>query len=269
MTGRDLPIGEDDLQALVDGRRMAERSAYVEKVLADNPELVERVDAYRSQREALRERLQFKGDEPIPTRLRVGPIIAHQREYRRGRLKTAAVAASWLLLGVFIGWFADDVAGPEILPPGLTARWGVMAHDAISAHQAYAVETAHPVEVPASDERHLGQWVSKRLGRELRIPDLSSLGFKLVGGRILPAGQSLAAQFMYEDVGAGSRITFYVRVGENGESALRFARQGTVEAFYWVDDGCGYVVSGSVERERLKHAAESALEQLEHASKNG
>ena len=87
--------------------------------------------------------------------------------------------------------------------------------------------------------------------------------------RILPAGQSLAAQFMYEDVDGGSRITFYVRVGENGESALRFARQGKVEAFYWVDDGCGYVVSGSVERERLKLAAESALEQLEHASKKG
>jgi hypothetical protein len=55
-----------------------------------------------------------------------------------------------------------------------------------------------------------------------------------------------------------------VRVGETGESALRFARQGAVTAFY-----CGYVVSGTVERERLREAAEAAFRQLEETAHKG
>ena len=30
------------------------------------------------------------------------------------------------------------------------------------------------------------QWLSKRLGYELRVPDLQAIGLKLVGGRLLP-----------------------------------------------------------------------------------
>ena len=48
------------------------------------------------------------------------------------------------------------------------------------------VEVRHPVEVPGSERAHMTQWLSKRLGSELRVPDLQSIGLKLVGGRLLP-----------------------------------------------------------------------------------
>ena len=42
------------------------------------------------------------------------------------------------------------------------------------------------------------QWLSKRLGRPLVVPDLAAVGFRLMGGRLLPAEDGPAAQFMYE-----------------------------------------------------------------------
>jgi anti-sigma factor RsiW len=68
-----------------------------------------------------------------------------------------------------------------------------IAHDDMAAHQASPPTGFHPVEVSATD-RHLAEWIAKRLGRDLRIPDLSALNFTLLGGRILPAGQNIAAQ---------------------------------------------------------------------------
>ena len=55
------------------------------------------------------------------------------------------------------------------------------------------------MEVDAGQEAHLMQWLSKRLGRQLVTPDLSGAGLRLMGGRLLPAEDGPAAQFMYEN----------------------------------------------------------------------
>ena len=65
-----LPIGEDDLQAYVDGRLAPDRAAEVAAYLGERPELEARLAAYRAQSEALRERLRPVAQAPIPARLR-------------------------------------------------------------------------------------------------------------------------------------------------------------------------------------------------------
>ncbi|HZY13208.1 MAG TPA: anti-sigma factor, partial [Beijerinckiaceae bacterium] len=56
----DPPIGEDDLNAFVDGRLPPERHALVSRFLSENRQLGERVAADITARSALRESLQFK-----------------------------------------------------------------------------------------------------------------------------------------------------------------------------------------------------------------
>lgn len=65
------------------------------------------------------------------------------------------------------------------------------------------------MEVAADQEAHLVAWLSKRLGTPLKVPRLDTLGFGLVGGRLLPGDQGPVAQFMYQD-GQGQRLTLYV-----------------------------------------------------------
>ncbi|CAA9366158.1 MAG: Transmembrane regulator protein PrtR [uncultured Microvirga sp.] len=264
MTG-GRPIGDDDLHAFVDDRLPAGRREAVEAYLGSNADAAAKVLAYREQRDALRAHLSHKAGEPIPSRLRVANILAQRRRRAHARLASVAAAFAWLALGSVVGWSANA----WLSPPGRSdGNRPLLASDAVSAHRTFVVEAVHPVEVGAAQEQHLVQWLSKRLGRPLRAPDLSAQGFRLMGGRLLPAGGEAAAQFMYDD-DQGTRLTLYARAGNTGETAFRFARLGEVSTFYWIDNGFGYVVSATSDRERLLPIAEAIYGQLENAPGRG
>ena len=134
---------------------------------------------------------------------------------------------------------------------------------AIGAHSVYVPEVRHPVEVGAAEEAHLVQWLTKRIGADVRAPALAGLGWKLVGGRLLPDRGLPAAQFMYED-GTGRRLTLYMRkeTGLNN-TAFQFAERDGFGAFYWVDRPLAYAIAGRLGREELMSIANAVYGQLE------
>jgi anti-sigma factor RsiW len=144
-------------------------------------------------------------------------------------------------------------------------QWDAMAKQAVTAHRTFAQDRARPVEIPASDEALLRRRIAEHLGRAFPIPDLSQDGFRLIGGRILSAEGGPAAQLAYND-NRSDRVTVYIHVGDRGETSFRSIAEGDVQALYWVDDGCGYVVSGRLDRERLQQIAESVFRQFEQAT---
>ena len=260
MTGSERPVGEDDLSAFIDGRLPPERAALVESFLASQPEAASRVEADRAVRAALRERLAHKASEPVPARLRAAAIVAERRRLRKARLLQALAACLVLLVGASGGWFARDLADRA---SGGSTRLAPLPQEALAAHRIFTVEAAHPVEVKADQEAHLAQWLSKRLGRRLAIPDLESVGFRLIGGRLLPAGRSdVAGQLMY---GApdGSRLTLYVRCGEAGRWDLRVTKQGDFASATWATGGYGYALSGALDPDRLMMVARVAHSEID------
>ena len=97
--------------------------------------------------------------------------------------------------------------------------------NAFAAYDTFAGEAVHPVEVRASDRAGLVKWLSARLDRKLELPDLAPLGFRLMGGRLLPTAHVPAAQLMYDD-DKGTRLTVYVQpMGIDGEE-FRYTQQG-------------------------------------------
>jgi anti-sigma factor RsiW len=259
VTGSERPVGDDDLSALVDGRLPPDRAALLESYLASRPEEAARVQADRAIRTALRERLAPKGSEPIPARLRSAAILAETRRLRRGRLVQALAACLVLLAGGLGGWFARDVSDRVW---GASSRPAPLPQEALAAHRIFTVEAVHPVEVKADQEAHLAQWLSKRLGRRLAIPDLEAVGFRLIGGRLLPAGRSdVAAQLMY-GAGDGSRLTLYVRCGEAGQWDLKVTRQGDFASATWAAGGYGYALSGALDPDRLMMVARAAHSEM-------
>ena len=255
MSAWNAPIGDDDLQAYVDGRLEASRTAFVAAWLDEQPETGQRVAADVAMRDELRARLDGKVKEPIPARLRMSNVLAA----RRRRLRTSAlrIAASLLLFaaGGAAGWLGHDAAG------NAPTELALLTSDALSAHRTFVVEVRHPVEVEAAQEAHLVQWLSKRLGRQLVAPDLARTGYRLVGGRLLPAESGPAAQLMYEASG-GQRLTVYLRgEAQQDRTAFRFVEANGVGAFYWVDNGFGYAVAGAADREKLLQVAEQVYDQ--------
>ena len=156
---------------------------------------------------------------------------------------TAAAAVLLFALGGVTGHF-----GPMLFekPPVMTAM-EALPHEARNAYLIYASEVRHPVEVFADQEAHLATWLGKRLAiADFKIPNLQGIGFKLVGGRLLPVADRPGALFMYENQ-AGRRVTVLVgRNAENRTTSFRFASASGVETFYWIDGDLGYAVTGDI-----------------------
>jgi anti-sigma factor RsiW len=258
MTGNDapapaLPIGEEELQAFVDDRLAGPRRAAVEAYLADHPEIAGRVALERRQRATLRGQLERKFAEPVPPRLRIANVQAARRARWSRRGRAAAAALVIFAIGAGSGWFASRL---QPLQTATAPATTTVAQSAVAAYRTFVVEVAHPVEVGVAQEAHLLQWLSKRLGRKLAAPDLSAFGYRLMGGRLLPAGSAAAAQLMYEDA-SGKRLTVYVRAADGTETAFRFQQEGDAATFAWIDQGFGFAVTATAGRDELLPIAEA------------
>ena len=268
MNGR-LPISEADLQAYVDGRHAEDRRVEIEAYLAAHPDAAKRVAAYRQQNTTLHGIFDPVLDEPVPDRLSI--IVAPPKNGRLmhpGLLRVAA-AIVWMALGVLLGWSLREftLPAPGIAPPVASQTVPsaqTFVHGAALAHATYVPEKRHAVEVPADQEAHLVQWLSKRLGSPLRVPVLTEQGYALVGGRLLPSDGGSAAQFMYEDP-RGGRLTLYLKSGgkENDkDTAFRFAEERGIGVFYWIDGNFAYALSGTLDKPRLLEIAKTVYEQV-------
>jgi len=259
MSEQDQVVGEGELQAWADGRLPAERRAEVEAWLAARPDEAERVAAYRELNEQLRLHFRAVLEEPVPERLEA--FAQARPAWRR-----AAAVVGWLVVGAAAGGAAGWELRALLAPPQMAMQPDapVIAQRAALAHATYAPEVRHPVEVGADQEQHLVAWLSKRLGGDVRAPKLDSAGMALVGGRLLPRDPGPVAQFMYQNA-QGRRATLYVRteVLEQRETAFRYAREGNVRVFYWIDRKFGYALSSAdLEREELLRLANLVYQQL-------
>jgi anti-sigma factor RsiW len=251
------PVTEADLQAYADGNVAEERRAAVAAWLAAHPDDAERIESYRRIAEEMRTSYDGVLHEPVPERLR--------RALRRPRTRRFALVAGWVVLGIAFGGIAGwQLHGMQTAPSPTSDSAGALARRAAVAHATYSPEVRHPVEVGADQEAHLTKWLSKRLGTQLRPPKLEDVGYSLIGGRLLPGENGPAAHFMYQ-CSRGTRVTLYVRsdMASQRSTAFRYAREGSVDVYYWVDSKLGYALSsGDITKENLLNVANAAYQQL-------
>lgn len=241
MTETPIP-GEADIQAYVDGRLSPALRAQVEAYLAEHPAAAAKVRAYQEQNQMLHGLFDHVLVEPPPEKL----TGVTARKANRKLYRVAAVLA-WFLVGGVSGYlFRGEISTPVVVSMPFTERAAI-------AHVVYTAEMLHPVEVGADQEKHLVQWLSKRLGHALHTPDLTRFGYQLVGGRLLPGdSKGAAAQFMYQTK-TGARLTLYVSVREQGaaQTAFRIEEQDGQQVMYWVDDDLSFALVGEKDRKRL------------------
>lgn len=253
MTERPTPVTEDELHAYIDGELPADRRDAVEAWLASHPEDATRVGVWRRQADMIRARYGSVAKEAVPARLKLDQLL---RNGRRWRAVAAAAAVAAFIIGGVAGWMARgaSAAAPD--------AFQTLAHEALSAHRLYIGEVRHPIEVGAT-ENHLLPWLSRRVGTQLRAPDLAAFDFKLLGGRLLPGPTGPAALFMYES-GSGERVTLYCAQLKEAPVGLRYVTADSFAAVHWVEGDYGWVISGPADKSRLKGIAKSVYEQLEN-----
>lgn len=258
MTERRPEITEFDLNGFVDGRLSEIRRAEVASYLSTHPRIERQVNDFQRLNSLLRSVYDQVLDEPVPHSLLRAAVMG--RRSRRMAVWRAALAASvvvfFTLVGGLGGWYAREKIGQ---PP----RWSDFARQAAVAHLVYAPDTNRPVEVTADQVSQLLAWVSQRLGAPITAPNLTRVGYRLIGGRVLPASDGSAAQLMYEGAD-GRRVTLYLRTDLSNQKEITFqmARNRDVNVWYWLDGPRGYALSGEIDRRELLKVARVLYEEI-------
>jgi len=277
---RPQTVTDDELHTLLDAKLPPEQLQAIEAHLAQDPAAAATLQAWRLQRAQLGDlHLQIL-DEPVPPILMATAQRVESARHQADSWRRWGGMAASVLLSFGLGWglhgqlrpYSLATAGRLALAPGGV---GEFVRQAAVAHAVYTPEVRHPVEVGVAQQEHLIQWLSKRLDSPLKIPDLSSLGYELVGGRLLPGAVGARAQFMFQRAD-GTRITLYLggvhppgsgqgsgTVAPNSaETAFSYSGEGPVPSFYWVEKGLGYALAGKLPREQLMQIAQAVYRQL-------
>ncbi len=262
MTDRQIDDGE--LHALVDGELDPARQAEVEAWLSENPDAAGRVARYRAQNAGLHALYDGVLNEELPP-----PIVDALAGRRQWLPRGAAIAAgiALLLTGAVAGWIArgelptggDDVqiaAAPAIDTQVLMER-------ATSAHMVSSDDDLRMAT--SEDDNAIKQYITTRMGERVRVPQLTSLGYRLVGSRVLPDTGGPAAQFVFED-SAGERVSLYVRSESAGGVDITYALADDLSMFYWNDSQHSYALVRELEdetgRDALLQAAKAVYRQI-------
>jgi anti-sigma factor RsiW len=252
----NLPLGDDELHAYADNQLSRERADAVAATLAREPALAARVAEIFRQNAQLRDALDPWLAEPLPRKLLAAAAGSAARAPSRW-LPAALAAVASLVLGIGLGWFGRgemlELAGTPVTFP----------RQAALTHALYAADANRPVEIWANEEERMVRWLSKRLNFPLHAPNLNSVGFALVGGRLVAGNEKPGALFMYENADK-QRISLLVRkdAEPSRETGFRYAYENGVGVFYWIDDACGYALSGRIDRSQLLAIARVVYGQL-------
>lgn len=260
------PVTEADLHAYADHLLDSARHVEIDAFLDAHPSERQRVDDWRAQNLALKQMLAPVMSEPLPLRL---PLTAAPRAgWQEWPWRSLAAGVAIAVVSTGSAWWGRGVYDGQLQRTAIlaAAQAGTLngfAHRAAVAHVVYSPDMHRPVEVGADQEQGLINWLTKRMGTEVKPPDLRALGYGLIGGRLLPGDKGPVAQFMFGGA-KGERLTLYITREDAGrETAFKYGQDGPVNVFYWVDKDFGYAISAGVGKSEMLRVAEEVYGQLQ------
>jgi anti-sigma factor RsiW len=107
------------------------------------------------------------------------------------------------------------------------------------------------------------QWLSNRLNQPIRVPDLTTAGYRLMGGRLIATSHGPAAMFMYDD-DRGDRLVVLTRpMAADKNAPMTLQSREDVAGFTWADGGMGYSLVGRSAVESLRPIANEVRRQAQ------
>ncbi len=99
----------------------------------------------------------------------------------------------------------------------------------------------------------VGDYLADRMGKPVKVPSLTSFGYRLVGSRVLPDTNGPAAQFVFSDE-SGKKVSLYVRGEEADGVNITYALADDLSMFYWNDSDRSYAMVTRVDDEQGREA---------------
>jgi anti-sigma factor RsiW len=242
---------EEDLHALIDGELDSQERARIEAIVEADRDLRDRLALYRADKTRIRAIYGGGMSEPLPAEwiARIEDTCTPPRGQRHV-VRLAALAASLLLvLGGVIAWRVS-VTSPrsDVVAEALAARDGTLQPEGRLA-------AASPRVVLAEN-----RVMTRTLDARVKAPDLSRMGYRLVGINEYSA-PARAFELRYADR-RGKIFTLYLR---RSSGAPRFDQFGVrdLRVCVWQDNVIGMVMAGTVSVPQMQRLASLAYTGLE------
>lgn len=124
-------------------------------------------------------------------------------------------------------------------------------------HRVYAsTARRHLVEVTADELDHIQTWMTGMLGRDITVPDLSSLGVTFAGARLLGINEKPVAQLVYLDAD-DQPLALCIIPSDRAAKGPTPSRNGELNLVDWRDGSHGYAVVGWSDPELLSSLSEA------------
>jgi anti-sigma factor RsiW len=249
----DIDTDQARLHAYIDGEigDSADRAAF-EAAIARDGQLAARVAAFRADKARLSQIYGHIASEPLPRHWTA--MIEGYRASARAfspYQAFAAIAATLLLL----------VGGPLVYRQ-MTPHEEPIVEEALAARDA-TVAADKVANVPGtSGSMEATRAISVALAMRVTAPDLSRMGYKLIGFRVYEgAAHGKSAELIYRQ--RDNRIfALYLR-RPSGAPRFDQYKQGNLRVCIWQDDVLGAVMTGEMpaaEMQRLASLAYTGLE---------
>ncbi len=179
---------------------------------------------------------------------------------KQAGLNRPTIVAIWVFMCLAIGWLIfSTLTSPETDEPELITRY------AVDAHTVYSREALYAVEMDASNKTELSNWLSSRLDGDISTADISSVGYELMGGRLLPAMGKRAAFFMYKNA-KNERISIFISNLATNDTLARFDCEfiSRTSVCSWLSKKLSFRVIGDQPLVELQLIAKIIYQQMPH-----
>jgi len=183
-------------------------------------------------------------DEPVPSAL-FDVIVSDKVTRLVKAVKIGLLLLAGFLIAIAIGHVSEEHLNENIETVNLQQL-------AVSSHATFATDAIYPVHVTGDDIYHLMRWISYRLGKHVKIKQLDSIGYTLLGGNLIPDGNTASASIVYENQHK-KRTTLFVRKSHHIEKS-QAPQQGQQGEFNWLswESGQGQqVIVSELDHEEL------------------
>jgi anti-sigma factor RsiW len=247
-----LQISDESLHAFIDGELPADAGAAVEAAIARDAQLGQRVALYRADRARIAETYGDLLNAAVPAEWIALIENPPRRAWPFAPLQTiAGIAAALLVLvgGPMLYRQATPHEEP-IVEEALAAR-----SDALPARQIVTVSSG-------AKSAAANRAMQATLAMRVKAPDLSRMGYTLVGMRTYDAVSSgKAVELLYRH--AGNRaFALYVR-RPSGPPRFDQYKTGNLRVCIWQDDVIGTVMTGEMSAAEMQRLASLAYTGLE------
>lgn len=245
-----IEIDENDLHAFLDGQLTAEQEAVVLAWLESDPGARKRLHDYAEQKllTAIGAAEAARDFDPAHTKeladelgTRLSRSLRRQRPLawlRQAAAIVALVAAGWTTNELYHNVVADRLPNYVV--------------EATGAHLVFAEGPVPQVAAAGPTGADLSRLLSARLGEQVDIPELSPIGLKLVGGRVMGGVEYPLAGLVYEDRD-GHRLTICLSPRDDGPAdGLHMAEVGGVRVGYWSNGEQSYVILADTTETQLE-----------------